>query len=208
MAIASLKNFTVPISASATENAGLLMPKLKYRFRVQFIKFGTTTDTTELTRQIIDVSRPNVSFQNVPIEVYNSKVNYAGKHTWQNITINLRDEATGITSRLVAEQLQKQFDFMEQSSARAAADYKFQTNIIILDGGNGQDVNANLETWECYGCYLQTVNYQNLAYSDSNPVTMTLTIQVDNCLQKPDGSGVGGNFVARALGTAVTGQAQ
>ena len=208
MAITSLKNFTVPISANGTDNAGLLMPKLKYRFRVQFVKFGSSTDTTELTRQVIDVTRPNVQFTNVPIEVYNSKVNYAGKHTWQNLTINLRDDATGVTSRLIAEQLQKQFDFMEQSSARAAIDYKFQTNIYILDGGNGNDVNADLEAWECYGCYLEQVNYQNLAYSDSNPATIALTVRVDNCLQKPDKSGVGGNFAVRALGTAVTGQAQ
>jgi len=210
MAIASLKNFTVPLASNATAtNNGLLMPKLKYRFRVVFLNFGTGgSGVTELTKQVVDATRPNVQFTNVPIEVYNSKVNIAGKHTWQNLTINLRDDAVGNISKIVGEQLQKQFDFLEQSSAVAAQDYKFQTNIEILDGGNGLDNNTTLETWECYGCYLEQVNYQNLAYSDSNPVTIALTVRVDNCLQtKGTGNypGVGAK-IARAVGTLASGQ--
>lgn len=209
MAIASLKNFTVPIaSQSVATNAGLLMPKLKYRFRVIFLNFGAGGGAVaELTKQVVDATRPNVQFQNVPIEVYNSKVNIAGKHTWQTLTINLRDDATGNIAKLVGEQLQKQFDFLEQSSAVAAQDYKFQTNIEILDGGNGADANTTLETWECYGCYLEQVNYQQLAYSDSNPVTIALTIRPDNCLQTAGGNypGVGAK-IARLAGVLASGQ--
>lgn len=209
MAIASLSKFTVPLASNQSASAqGMLMPKLRYRFRVTFNNFGAaagTAATTELTKQVMTVTRPNVSFANQVIEVYNSKVNYAGKHTWQTISISLRDDATGNISKLVGEQLQKQFDFMEQSSAASAIDYKFILTIEILDGGNGADGSGNvLETWECYGCYLTTVNYQNLSYAESTPVQIDLTIQPDNCLQKPDGTGVGA-VVARTLGTIATG---
>jgi len=37
----------------------------------------------------------------------------------------------------VGQQLQKQLDFVEQASAATGQNYKFQTNIEILDGGNG-----------------------------------------------------------------------
>ena len=208
MAIASLSKFTVPLASNQSASAqGMLMPKLKYRFRVTFENFGAAaggTATTELTKQVISAVRPNVQFANQVIEVYNSKVNYAGKHTWQTMAISLRDDATGNVSKLVGEQLQKQFDFMEQSSAASAMDYKFLTRIEILDGGNGADAASILETWECYGCYLTQVNYQNLAYGEQGPVQIDLTIQPDNCLQKPDGTGVG-VVVARTLGTMATG---
>ena len=40
-------------------------------------------------------------------------------------TINVRDDASGSVAKLVGEQLQKQLDFMEQSSASSGIDYKF-----------------------------------------------------------------------------------
>jgi hypothetical protein len=39
------------------------MPKLKYRFRVIFENFGVSTPRTELTKQVMDFTRPNVSLK-------------------------------------------------------------------------------------------------------------------------------------------------
>ena len=170
MAVASLTKMTVPLSTDQSAgNQGLLMPKLKYRFRVTFLGFGVTSPSTELTKQVIDCARPNVQFENQTIDIYNSKVHYAGKPSWQPITINLRDEVTNSVSRLVGEQLQKQFDFAEQASAASGIDYKFQTIIEILDGGNGADTVNTLETWELYGCYLTEANYGELNYGTNDP---------------------------------------
>ena len=205
MATASLTRFTVPIGGGQSPSAqGLLMPKLKYRFRVSFLNFGVTAASTELTKQVIDFKRPNVDFDEKVIDVYNSKIKLQGKPTWSDTTVNLRDDAQGQISRLVGEQIQKQFDFMEQSSASSGIDYKFQMNCEILDGGNGANAPIILETWELYGCYLKTVDYGDLAYSNSDPVQIALTIAFDNALQKPDGSGVGA-AIGRTLGQITTG---
>lgn len=205
MSIASLTRFTVPLASDQSASTqGLLMPKLKYRFRVMFENFGVSTPTTELTKQVMSVSRPNVQFAPQTIEVYNSKVFYAGKHTWQTISVSLRDDVTGQVQKLVGEQMQKQFDFFEQASAASAIDYKFTLRLEMLDGGNGANVPNVLETWECYGCFVTTANYQTLAYGEQGPVQIDLTIQPDNCLQTPQGSGVGAP-VGRTLGTLSTG---
>ena len=63
------------------------------------------------------------------------RVNIAGKHTWNEITVNLRDDVNGNVQKLVGEQLQKQFDFFEQASAASGIDYKFLQRLEILDGG-------------------------------------------------------------------------
>ena len=80
MAVASLTRMTVPLASDqSASNQGLLMPKLKYRFRVVFENFGVSTPRTELTKQVVDFKRPSLSFEDIILDVYNSKVKLAGK---------------------------------------------------------------------------------------------------------------------------------
>ena len=205
MAISTLLNLTVPLANDTTSSSqGLLMPKLQYRFRVSLENFGVSTPTTGLTKQVVDVTRPNVSFEQITLDVYNSKVYLAGKHTWEPITLNLREDVSNNVQKLVGEQLQKQFDFFEQSSAASGADYKFVTRIEILDGGNGANTATVLETFELYGCYLESANYNQLAYATSDAVTVALNIRYDNAIQTPQGTGIG-TAVGRTVNTLVTG---
>jgi len=205
MAISTLSRITVPLDSNASSsNQGLLMPKLQYRFRVSLENFGVSTPTTELTKQVVDVTRPTVNFEETILDVYNSKVYLAGKHTWEPITLNLREDVSNNVQKLVGEQLQKQFDFFEQSSAASGADYKFTTRIEVLDGGNGANAVGVLETFELYGCFVQNANYNTLAYGTGDPVTVTLAIRYDNAIQTPQGTGVG-TAVGRTVNTLVTG---
>jgi hypothetical protein len=197
----SLFNMTVA-SDNAGGNQGLLMPKLQYRFRVNFLNFGTSADGIELTKQVIDCQRPNVSFQEITLPVYNSTLYLAGKHQWQTLAVNIRDDASGSVSKLVGQQLQKQMDFVEQASAATGQDYKFQMNIEILDGGNGAATPQVLETWELYGCFLQGANYNTLNYGTNEVVTISLTVRFDNAIQSPLSSGVG-TSIGRVLGGSV-----
>ena len=98
MAISTLTNITVPLANDTSASSqGLLMPKLQYRFRITLENFGVSNETQELTKQVIDATRPTVSFDNQELHVYGSKVNIAGKHTWNEITVNLRDDVNGLS---------------------------------------------------------------------------------------------------------------
>ena len=208
MAISTLSKFTVPLANDQSAvSQGLLMPKLQYRFRVILENFGVSTPRSELTKQVIDVSRPNLSFDQVTLDVYNSRVYMAGKHTWEPITLNIRDDVNNAVSKLVGEQIQKQFDFFEQASAASGIDYKFTARTEILDGGNGASTPSVLETWELYGAYVENVNYNSLAYNTSEPASITLNIRYDNAIQTPQGTGIG-SAVTRTLGTLATGGGQ
>jgi hypothetical protein len=191
MAVASLSKFTVPLNNSQSASTqGLLMPKLKYRFRATFNNFGVSNPTTELTKQVVDIKRPNVNFNPITIDVYNSKVYLQGKPEWQETTVNFRDDATGSVSKLVGEQIQKQFDFMEQASAPSGVNYKFQLLFEMLDGGNGATTINVLEAWELDGCFLSSVDYGDMAYNSSDPVQIACNIKFDNAVQTV-GGGVG-----------------
>jgi hypothetical protein len=205
MAISTLLNLTVPLANDTSASGqGLLMPKLQYRFRVTLENFGVSSETQELTKQVIDATRPNIQFDQIELPVYNSKIYLAGKHTWQAVSLTLRDDVNGNVSKLVGEQLQKQFNFFEQSSAASGLDYKFTQKIEILDGGNGVNTPTVLETWELYGCYLTQVDYGSLSYSTNDPATVSLSIQYDNAVQTPIGDGVG-STVTRNVSTSATG---
>ena len=196
---------TVPLASDQSSQVqGLLMPKLKYRFRVVFENFGVSTPRTEMTKQVMDFTRPTISFEAIDLPIYNSTIKLAGKYSWGDLTCQVRDDAGGNVSKLVGEQLQKQLDFMEQSSASSGIDYKFLTRFEVLDGGNGANEPIALETWEIYGCYLSEVNYNNMDYAASEAVTISMTIRFDNAIQTPVGSGVGA-IVGRTLGDVATG---
>ena len=208
MATSSLTKMTVPLASDQSSSTqGLLMPKLKYRFRVSFQNFGVSSPVTELTKQVVDFTRPNVTFEDISLPIYNSTIKLAGKYSWTDLTCNLRDDAGGNVSKLVGEQLQKQLDFAEMSSASAGIDYKFTTVFEVLDGGNGNNAPVALETWEIYGCFLQGVNYGDMNYGENAAMQIALTIRFDNALQNPAGGGGGGVGLAvgRTLGDVATG---
>ncbi len=199
----SLNNMTVPIG---TNNQGLLMPKLRYRFRVFFENIGVGGQTTELSKQVISFTRPNLSFEEIALPIYNSTMKLAGRHAWQDVTCEVRDDAGGNVSKLVGEQLQKQLDFVEMSSAASGIDYKFKTTFEILDGGNGAVAPVVLESWELYGCYLKTVDYGAMNYGTNEAVTINMTIAYDNANQgQQGGGGVGPGALATSVGRTIAG---
>jgi hypothetical protein len=204
MAVASLTKFTVPLATDQSASSqGLLMPKLSFRFRASFEGFGVSSSKVELTKQIESFGRPTVTFGDIVVDVYNSKVKLAGKPEWGDVSVVLRDDAPGNVTRLVGEQVQKQFDFMEQSSAASGIDYKFITRLEMLDGGNGASEPTVLETWELYGCYIQSAAYGEMNYTSNDPVKITLTLKYDNAVQTPGGVGIG-TFIARTIGQNIT----
>ena len=70
-------------------NTTTIMPKLAYRFRVNFI--GESFSGVP-TRSVISVTRPSLTHDEVLVDAYNSRIYLAGKHTWDPITLNVRDE--------------------------------------------------------------------------------------------------------------------
>ena len=209
MALSNINKFS-PYTNSG--NQGLLMPKLKFRFRVSFTKFGgaygvagsggDANHVLELTKQVVSCPRPTMTMAAVPIDTYNSKVYIHGKAEWGEIAIVIRDDMAGNVSKVVGQQVQKQFDFLEQSSAASTGDTKFGMLIEMLDGGNGSNAPNVLETWELSGCFLSSVAYGELDYSSNDPVTMTLTVRMDNCLQT-NASGTAAEGVGIAVGRTV-----
>lgn len=203
--------FGVPLNTSANSAGGILMPKLKYRFRVNFISpFAGTQATTSLTQNIQSVTRPSVSVDEVEVHSFNSKIYVQGKHTWQTVDIIIRDDITNAVSKLVGNQVQRQVNHFQQTTAASANDFKFPVTIEVLDGTNNNEAS---ETWELEGCFVQNVTYGDHDYSAAESQIITLTLRFDNAVHLAGnnagaGRGESGNpftELATGLGTSILG---
>ena len=158
----------------------VLMPKLGYRFRVKFLGFAgeAVPALGTLTSQIVSVGRPSLTTESTTIDVYNSKIKLAGKSTWQDINLVVRDDISNTVARVISAQMGRQMDHAGQSTATAGTNYKFGMVIQTLDGGN--DNVQVIDTWSLSGCWLTTVNFNEMNYSTSEAVTIAIGISYDN----------------------------
>ena len=173
--MAVLDKLSVPVDG---ENQGTLMPKLQYRFRVNFINLGVT-DTKFATNNVVSVTRPNMPHDEVLVDTYNSRIYLAGKHSWEPGTVELRDDINSLTSTLMDQQVAKQIDMANQSSPRAGVSYKFQLEIENLNGGNPDP--QVLDTWVLSGCYISNLTYNETNYASGGEFqTMSIQVRYDN----------------------------
>lgn len=176
MVSSTLSKFGVPLEGG--RQGPILQPKLKYRFRVRFLNFGGIgNQANALTLNADSVSIPELSQDAQEVHAYNSRAYYAGKHSWGTSQIVVRDDVTNTVTRNVAAQEQRQLDHYNQTGYRSATDYKFTMLIEVMDGGN----DAVLEQWTLEGCFVTTVDYGDMNYSESGYKTITMTIRPDNC---------------------------
>jgi hypothetical protein len=177
--VPTLQNFGVP-NGDGTPRTTMLMPKVKNRFRVTVQSFGQSNSSVLFTQQVISVARPNINFNPVKVDSYNSIAWYAGKAEWETVTITLRDDITNNASTLIGSQMQRQMNFFEQTVVASASSYKFGMQIDTLDGGNDVNGSGTLETWVFEGCMLATVNYESFDYASADAMTIECTIRFDN----------------------------
>jgi len=156
-------------------NTTTIMPKLAYRFRVTFIGDGFSATPT---RSVISVTRPSLTHDEVVLDAYNSRIYLAGKHTWDPISVVIRDDVDSAVLRELNNQLNRQVDHANQASSRAGSGYKFQMTVESLDGANPTP--GVLDKFELAGCYISNIQYGDMDYSNSGQVNVTVQIRYDN----------------------------
>jgi hypothetical protein len=158
-----------------TGNTTTIMPKLQYRFRVTFIGSGFSATPT---RSVVSAGRPTLTHEAITLDAYNSKIYLAGKHTWSELDIVLRDDVDSAVMKEINHQMNRQVDHANQSSARSGSGYKFTVKVETLDGAS--PVPGVLDTYELSGCYISAVKYGELNYGTNDQITMSVTLKYDN----------------------------
>lgn len=180
--MSTINDFGIPGVGS-----GILQPKLKNLWRVTFANMGGGADSQPVSMQAIQLTRPKLTFEKVPLHRYNSVAMVAGKHSWDPLTLTLQDDVTGTAATVVQQQLQKQqwitgAEGQWLAKAGEGSLYKFVVYLDMLDGND-----QVIEKWTCEGCWIETADYSDLDYASSDPVTIALTLSFDHARQNIGG---------------------
>jgi hypothetical protein len=177
---------------------GILMPKLKNRWRVTFVGIGASAggNSADLSMQAITVSRPNLTFEQIKLDRYNSTAYIAGKHEWEPCALVVQDDITGKASGIVRNQLEAQQKLIGAdgpwlATAATASAYKFGMKLDLLDGNE-----TVVEQWLLEGCFLAGADFGEMDYGASEAVTISLQVRFDHARQ---------NLEQLGLGTALAG---
>lgn len=180
--MATINDIGIPLPGGS--GLGILQPKQKNKWIVQFVNIGTVTSSRDLSMQCITVSRPKLTFQKHELHRYNSVAWIAGKHSYEALQVTFQDNYSNTASATVQSQTELQQKLLGADSGlylAAAPDantYKFATKLQMLDGGTNV-----LEEIHYEGCFIESVDYGEMDYSTSEPVTISLTISFDNATQ-------------------------
>lgn len=166
---------------------GILQPRLKNRWRVTFANMGGGTDSQPVSMQAVTVNRPKLTFEKVPLHRYNSVAYIAGKHSWEAMALTIQDDVTGSAAAVIQAQLQKQqwligAEGQWLATAGEGSIYKFVTYLESLDGNE-----TVTERWTVEGCWLENVDWGELDYSSSDPVTIAMQVSFDHARQNIGG---------------------
>jgi hypothetical protein len=180
---------------------GILHPKHKNRWRALFVGLGGTAGSSsgqpnELSMQVVTVTRPSLSYEEVQLDRYNSRAYVGGKHTFEACQMTVEDDVTNKASRAVHTQLERQQRLIGASgpwlnTEATAFGYKFGMQLEMLDGNE-----VVVEQWKYEGCWLSAVDWTDMDYSTGEKVMINLTMRFDHARQvlipAVQGSAIGG----------------
>jgi hypothetical protein len=180
---------------------GVLHPKQKNKWRALFTGLGGVLGSSsgvpnDLALQVITATRPSLSYEEVQLDRYNSRIYVAGKHQFEPCTLTVEDDVTNRAANAIQTQLEKQQRLIGatgpwMNTEATAFTYKFGMSLEMLDGNE-----AVVESWKYEGCFLQSVDWGDLDYSTGEKMTINLTVRFDHARQvlisAVTGSAIGG----------------
>lgn len=143
-------------------------PKRKFRWVVAIGGIDAFTLKT--------ATRPQLVFDETVIDYINVKRYLAGKPTWQSINLTLWDPIVPSASQKVMEWIRLCFENVSGRMGYASF-YKKEINIKLLD-----PVGAVVEDWLLQGAWIQDANWNDLDYSVSDPVDISLVLRFDQAI--------------------------
>jgi hypothetical protein len=177
-------------------------PKLKHHWRVSYIGIGAQGSSSQaLSAQTVSATRPNLSFEEVELNRYNSKSYVATKHSWEPCEVVVEDDVLSTASQIVSDQLQKQQWLIGGEgpflgTSQEGSIYKFAMKLELLDGRE-----QPIEKWVLQGCWIKDAKYGELNYGEHDALQINLTIRYDHAYQELGGYNAGGGLSLGGAGS-------
>jgi len=146
-------------------------PKRANRF---ILRFPSSLGINEW--YVESTSRPTITIKDVEIPFLNTSTYVAGRFTWGTINVTFRDPIGPSASQALMEWVRLCAESVTGRMGYAAG-YKKDVDLEMLD-----PTGVVVERWKMEGCFLTSVNFQSLAYSDDKVMTIQATLRPDRCI--------------------------
>ena len=118
-------------------------------------------------------NRPSIAFETIELDHINVKRYLKGKGSWEELEVSLYDPIVPSGAQAVMEWVRLGH---ESVTGRDGYSDFYKKDITINVLGPVGDI---VEKWTLYGTYIQDATFGDLAFSDSEPVEITLTLRYD-----------------------------
>jgi hypothetical protein len=145
-------------------------PKLKNRFIMQIDGINAYL--------IRAMNRPSIESEDVQLEHMNTTRYVKGKSRWQPLEITLYDAIVPSAAQQVIEWIRLGHESVTGRDGYSDF-YKKDVTFNLL--GPVGDV---VEEWELKGTFIQSANFGDLNFGDTEPVEITLTLRYDYAILK------------------------
>jgi hypothetical protein len=146
-------------------------PKRANRF---ILRFPSSLGINEW--YVESTSRPTITIKDIEIPFLNTSTYVAGRFTWGTISVTFRDPIGPSASQALMEWVRLCAESVTGRMGYAAG-YKKDVDLEMLD-----PTGVVVERWKMEGCFLTTVNFQSLSYSDDKVMTIQATLRPDRCI--------------------------
>ena len=124
------------------------------------------------------MARPSITFEEVELHHINVKRYVHGKATWEPIEVTLYDPVVPSAAQQVIEQVRLHH---ESVTGRDGYSDFYKKDITFNVLGPVGDV---VEEWLLKGAFIQAANFNDLDYTSSDPVDISLTLRYDYAILK------------------------
>ena len=146
-------------------------PKRKNRFILRFpSELGINEWFVEST------SRPKITIGATAIPFLNTERYVAGKYTWGTINVTFRDPIGPSAAQALMEWVRLHAESVTGRLGYAAG-YKKDVDLEMLD-----PTGVAVEKWILQGCFLTSVDFDSLGYSEEGLITVKATLRPDRCI--------------------------
>ena len=118
-------------------------------------------------------ARPSISFDEVELNHLNVKRFVKGKATWETVEMTLYDPVVPSAAQAVMEWVRLGH---ESVTGRDGYSDFYKKDVLIKVLGPVGDV---VEQWTLKGAWIQAANFNDLDFSSSDPVDISLTLRYD-----------------------------
>lgn len=147
-------------------------PKKQNRF---ILRFPSSLGINEWF--VISSSRPKIAIGEVEIPFLNTSTWVAGRFTWDAIDVTFKDPIGPSAAQALMEWVRLHAESVTGRMGYAAG-YKKDIELEMLD-----PTGVVVEKWILEGCFLTSLNFGDLNYSQDELATIDAELRMDRCIQ-------------------------